>query len=162
MDEILKLLFILIWGFGLGLFYHIVDGIVRRCNSLTYILWPLGGAGLFFATAAFLFYLDKGAVGLYGFPIMVLGFLVYLYFLRRPLEAFMAPIIHRCCTLLSLPFLFLRRLVCIVLLPIGWIAQEAGVFMGWLLGVLVKLLPKRKVRKSTAEESGLEAEEICQ
>ena len=132
------------WGLFLGFLYHIVSGAVNKYGHLTYLLWPLAGIVFFVATAGFLFYLDRGDVGLYGFPFMVLGFFIYVVWLRKPVLKIFCPIFDKCRYIVKLPFKLLRFSILSLLLPIGWLAQEGGVFLGFLFKCLRKLIPFKK------------------
>lgn len=156
MQEVFNLFFILLWGIALGFCYGLIDSLVRRRTALTYVLWPLGGVIFFFATAGFLFYLDNGAVGLYGFPVMALGFFIYLHFLRPWIRRVLAAAARVIRPVFKLPFLILHRLFCIVLLPLGWLAQEAGVLLAFIFRNLRKLLPKKS--NNSLEEINNEVE----
>lgn len=158
MQEVVNLFFILLWGVILGFCYGFIDSLVRRRAALTYVLWPLAGVVIFFATAAFLFYLDNGAVGLYGFPVMALGFFLYLRFLRPGVAKILGVAGRVVVPVFRLPFMIFSRVFSLVLLPLGWLAQEAGVLMAFIFRNLRKLIPKKA--DNSLEEMNSEVESV--
>ncbi|MBQ1251822.1 MAG: hypothetical protein IIY02_02790 [Firmicutes bacterium] len=79
MAAICTLTAMVLWGMLLGLGYQVFSLISERCRRLfaTVMWYVFGGAVCFLATALFLFFVNGGEWGLYGFLFTVLGFYWY-------------------------------------------------------------------------------------
>ncbi|MEG2149249.1 MAG: hypothetical protein RRY24_07485 [Clostridiales bacterium] len=147
MMEFGKLIFILFWGGILGFFYQFITYGIKRHRKLTYLLWGLGGIFFFFATAIFLFYLNHGKVGLYGFPIMMLGFFLYLHFLcgrtsraLHPVASFLNKL-YRCTKNIGA---FTGGFI---ILPLGALVKLGEIIIAFLISPFKKLLSKKQKQR---------------
>ncbi len=153
MNEVVNLALIFLWGGLLGFFYQIIAAAVQGRDKLSYVLWPLGGVLFFFATAWFLFCLDQGAVGLYGFPVMVLGFFLYLYFLRGRAAKIFSPVARLVSGLLRLPFTVVGHIVAVIILPLGWLVNRTAALLGIFGSWGQKLKPRRRKPRLTEDNN---------
>ena len=79
MAAICTLTAMVLWGMLLGLGYQFFSLILERCRRLfeAVMCYMFGGGVCFLATALFLFFVNGGEWGLYGFLFTVLGFYWY-------------------------------------------------------------------------------------
>ena len=84
MDQGLELFLLCFWGGVLGFIYSLCNALVRKRPKTAYGVWTICGVLIFLSTAYFLFRIANGSVGIYGFPVMILGFFLFLHFIYRP------------------------------------------------------------------------------
>lgn len=84
MEQAVDLLLLCCWGCFLGFIYSLFRIISERRPKMKYFLWPSCGIIIFFATSYFLFQHNHGQVSFFGFPIMVLGFFLFLLLIYEP------------------------------------------------------------------------------
>ncbi|HIZ77503.1 MAG TPA: hypothetical protein H9669_07785 [Firmicutes bacterium] len=105
------LLMIFLWGIFLGFAFHCWRSVPVRYPLLAVVWGALGALCFFIATAIFLFYSNHGQTGLYGFPVMAAGFLLY----RFVLERHVGKLTRRPRRMMKSLFLWLFRFFCAIL-----------------------------------------------
>ncbi|MEE0776154.1 MAG: hypothetical protein U0M15_03735 [Bacillota bacterium] len=155
MNGFFVLSMIFLWGVLLGLGVHCWRSVPLRNPLLMVVCGAFGALCFFIATAVFLFYCNHGQTGLYGFPVMAAGFLLYRHCLEHHMARIFRKPLHWLGRCFAMLFHLLGTILRFFLSPLFW-ALKIGEGFWTLLGKpydhMIKSHHQRKEKRMEERE----------